>query len=103
MPEMEPFVKHAEKSVETDRENLFNDDSKADDANRSVKNFAGGSRHSDDAFSDGSMVVLRGRHYEEVESSGIVYVPRWVLPNKSRVDTPEQCVGATLIRISFMF
>ncbi|GJY82426.1 hypothetical protein Tco_0495802 [Tanacetum coccineum] len=44
MPEMEPFVKHAEKSLETGRENLFNDDSKADDANRSVENFASGSR-----------------------------------------------------------
>nr|GEX45728.1 ribonuclease H-like domain-containing protein [Tanacetum cinerariifolium] len=76
MPEMEPFMKHAEKSTETDRENLFNDDSKADDNNRSVENVAGESRHSDGAFSDGSMVVLRGRHYKEGESFGIIYVPR---------------------------
>nr|GEV36629.1 hypothetical protein [Tanacetum cinerariifolium] len=76
MPEMEPFMKHVEKSTKTDRENLFNDDSKADDNNRSVENVAGESRHFNGAFSDGSMVVLSGRHYEKGESFGIVYVPR---------------------------
>nr|GEX93210.1 hypothetical protein [Tanacetum cinerariifolium] len=78
-PTMDLFVNLVEISLEVKRDNLFVNDSKADDANHPVKNPEEGSSRSG------------GCHYEEGKSSRIVYVPQWTLMSKCRVDTLEKC------------
>nr|GEW23960.1 hypothetical protein [Tanacetum cinerariifolium] len=89
--EIEPFVNMVDKSLETNRQDLFVDHSKVDGASPPIENPRGNASKAEGVFMTPLREVLTGRSCKEGESFRVIYAPQWTLLSRCRVDASMWC------------